>query len=150
MLITTVVVDEIVVTQRAATPTLHLAAEPRRKWLSVYIVHNSERPPPSLNITRANILKCRCSSTNGRLATIKLEFPNVGSMTNIGIFVSKRILLTFSIALETFREELETCLRDSVTSAREARKHRDFQRNPIIKTTSTLRRKPALEPARSP
>ena len=76
MLTAILVVDEIDVTQREECPTLHLAAEQRRKWLSVYEVQSSERNPPGLNITRANI----CSGSNSMLATLELKFPNAGSM----------------------------------------------------------------------
>ena len=75
MLIAIVVVTEIVVTQQAEPPTLYLAAEPRRKWLSVYSVHR-EGNPPGLHINRANI----CSSSNNMSATLKLKFPNLQSM----------------------------------------------------------------------
>ena len=72
MLTAILVVDEIDVTQRAESPILHIAAEQRRKWLSVYRVQSSGRNPPGLNITRGNI----CSGSNSILATLELKFPN--------------------------------------------------------------------------
>ena len=57
-------------------------------------------------------------------------------------FVPECILLTVSIALKFFRENLATCQLDVVTLDQEAQKSREFQRSPIYETNSTIRRKP--------
>ena len=80
-LIAIVVMDEIVVTPRAESPTLYLAAKQKGKLLPFYTVNSSERHPPGLDMTRsANMKKYRDSGSDRMLAAISLRFPNVESM----------------------------------------------------------------------
>ena len=81
MLIAIAVIDEIAVTRRAEPPTLHLAAQPKGKWLSVYRLKSNEQSPPGLDINcNTNISSGRRSSSNNVLATIELRFPDIQSM----------------------------------------------------------------------